>query len=567
MTVIRPNSISGITSITAQANDINFFRSDGTLAALQINGINFNNTSGISTLAALNVTGNVSIAGTLTYEDVTNVDSIGIITARSTIDAQGSINLADSIIHTGDTDTKIQFGTDTIIFDTAGGERVRIASDGKVGIGTITPEAVLHVEKNGTDQVLARFESNMGTSNNRAVTLSSPETDSLSNYFTFATGNSFKFKVDTINALCIASDGNIGINQSTPTAKLQVTGGGAYTVAGSGRSVEGIDIQSSSGDVNGAFGGAISFGVGNAGRSAIAAVQNNADDDNVGLAFFTHPSNTGAADAEEKVRIISDGKVGIGITNPTGNLHISSGTSGDCQLIIESDTDNNDENDNPRIIFRQDGGNDISAIENLNNELVISNSVVSDGGIIFKTGSTNGYTNAAERMRISPTGAVTKPTQPCAVVYQCTGPAGGAANADSDNKEPLHFDHVHINQGGMTISGNNGRIEVPVTGIYFVSYMVSGTVSNVDTNDGIELLLLVNGNEYPSSNSGIEPVFNFGHGHNSSVTSLEAHTEFACTNTILVSLTAGDYLEVALDNIGNSDGNVNRGNFNVMLMA
>ena len=119
----------------------------------------------------------------------------------------------------------------------------------------------------------------------------------------------------------------------------------------------------------------------------------------------------------------------------------------------------------------------------------------------------------------------------------------------------------------MTISGNNGRIEVPVTGIYFVSYMVSGTVSNVDTNDGIELLLLVNGNEYPSSNSGIEPVFNFGHGHNSSVTSLEAHTEFACTNTILVSLTAGDYLEVALDNIGNSDGNVNRGNFNVMLMA
>ena len=41
MTVIRPNSISGITSITAQANEINIFRSDGTLAGLQINGINF----------------------------------------------------------------------------------------------------------------------------------------------------------------------------------------------------------------------------------------------------------------------------------------------------------------------------------------------------------------------------------------------------------------------------------------------------------------------------------------------------------------------------------------------
>ena len=44
--------------------------------------------SGISTLGAieatgLTVNGNVSIAGTLTYEDVKNVDSIGIITARS----------------------------------------------------------------------------------------------------------------------------------------------------------------------------------------------------------------------------------------------------------------------------------------------------------------------------------------------------------------------------------------------------------------------------------------------------------------------------------------------------
>ena len=104
MTVIRPNSISGITSITAQANEINIFRSDGTLAGLQINGVNFNNTSGISTLAALNVTGNVSIAGTLTYEDVTNVDSVGIITARDGIRVTGGevgigTNNPDRIFH------------------------------------------------------------------------------------------------------------------------------------------------------------------------------------------------------------------------------------------------------------------------------------------------------------------------------------------------------------------------------------------------------------------------------------------------------------------------------------
>ena len=31
----------------------------------------------------LSVTGNIGVGGTITYEDVTNVDSIGIITARS----------------------------------------------------------------------------------------------------------------------------------------------------------------------------------------------------------------------------------------------------------------------------------------------------------------------------------------------------------------------------------------------------------------------------------------------------------------------------------------------------
>jgi hypothetical protein len=54
--------------------------------------------SGIVTASSINATtatfsGNVSIAGTLTYEDVTNIDSIGIITARDTIDAQGNVTV------------------------------------------------------------------------------------------------------------------------------------------------------------------------------------------------------------------------------------------------------------------------------------------------------------------------------------------------------------------------------------------------------------------------------------------------------------------------------------------
>ena len=35
------------------------------------------------------MTGNVSVVGTLTYEDVTNIDSVGVVTARSGLSVTG----------------------------------------------------------------------------------------------------------------------------------------------------------------------------------------------------------------------------------------------------------------------------------------------------------------------------------------------------------------------------------------------------------------------------------------------------------------------------------------------
>jgi hypothetical protein len=48
------------------------------------------------TVGNLTATGNVSIGGTLTYEDVTNVDSVGLITARSGINVSGGSIVIDS---------------------------------------------------------------------------------------------------------------------------------------------------------------------------------------------------------------------------------------------------------------------------------------------------------------------------------------------------------------------------------------------------------------------------------------------------------------------------------------
>ena len=82
MTIINPNSIAGITSVTAEAGVMNFYKSDGTLAGLQLNGVNFNTTAGVSTF------NDVYVGGTVTYEDVKNVDSVGIVTARAGIHAK-----------------------------------------------------------------------------------------------------------------------------------------------------------------------------------------------------------------------------------------------------------------------------------------------------------------------------------------------------------------------------------------------------------------------------------------------------------------------------------------------
>ncbi len=123
----------------------------------------------VGTLGNLNVTGigtfggNVTIGGTLTYEDVTNVDSVGIITAKAGLNVIGGgatvtgvstffsdVSIADKIIHTGDTNTAIRFpAADTFTVETGGSERLRITSGGNVGVGDDSPDVPFNVKAGG----------------------------------------------------------------------------------------------------------------------------------------------------------------------------------------------------------------------------------------------------------------------------------------------------------------------------------------------------------------------------------------------------------------------------------
>ena len=65
----------------------------GVVTATTFKGNVIGDVSGNVTGVAATFTGNVSIGGTLTYEDVTNIDSVGIVTARTGIKVlAGGIN-------------------------------------------------------------------------------------------------------------------------------------------------------------------------------------------------------------------------------------------------------------------------------------------------------------------------------------------------------------------------------------------------------------------------------------------------------------------------------------------
>ena len=66
--------------------------------------------------------------------------------AKLIINGDGTLQILDSIKHMGDTNTAIRFpAADTITAETSGSERLRITSDGKVGINDATPVTKLVV--------------------------------------------------------------------------------------------------------------------------------------------------------------------------------------------------------------------------------------------------------------------------------------------------------------------------------------------------------------------------------------------------------------------------------------
>ena len=83
-----------------------------------------------------------TLNGTLALSDISGIT--GSFTSDLTVN--GNLDIADKIRHIGDTDTAIRFtANDTVTVETAGNERLRIDSTGKIGIGKV-PSRTLDVQ-------------------------------------------------------------------------------------------------------------------------------------------------------------------------------------------------------------------------------------------------------------------------------------------------------------------------------------------------------------------------------------------------------------------------------------
>ena len=268
---------------------------------------NGNITGTAATFTTGTFSGNVDIAGALTYEDVTNVDSVGIVTARSGIHVTG----------------------------------------GSVGLGTDNPDRPLHVF-NGTNDANVKISStgsgkdarlelignNTGTSQIRLGDEASSNVGSIT--YNHA-DNSLAFRTNSAERLRIEADGGTIISNAGtfPTSTNET-----LSIQGEGHNGHGTSNTRSVFNITGAISSnsnAAGLWIGARTNENTAVIGTRTASGN--LAFETYSGGWG-----ERLRITSDGQVFIGksdqvshpnmddlqIGDSTGNrgITISSATTG-----------------------------------------------------------------------------------------------------------------------------------------------------------------------------------------------------------------------------------------------
>ena len=424
------------------SNGTSIVLSSGAALNDELNVMAFTSFSVADTVSAANggtFTGSVSFGGTVdinsgTIDGTVIGGSTPAAVTGTTITATGDVDVVDKITHTGDTDTAIRFpAADTVTVETAGSERVRINSSGRVGIGTNSPNAALDVAGE------IRIYPSSGTANLRFGSSGSEKgkmaVDASSNMY-FETANLERMRID--------SSGNVGIGTSLPATTLDVNGN--LTLSGTGRRII-ADMS----DVTHANRLAFQTSVTNGATSPFFIPNGTGNIASVVVANASDPTNSsygqlvvnGTSDirvvsgaigtgtqlpltfnvnAVERMRIATDGKVGIATSNPAAVLQVNDSattsvgtTSGDFTEQFRFYGNNGNATHLSQYTVREANGSDWTTSGNRLQTRVDStymgwmqfNQNGAIAGISFGTGTdTSSPLNVPERMRINGSGQV-----------------------------------------------------------------------------------------------------------------------------------------------------------------
>jgi hypothetical protein len=384
-----------------------------------------------STKMILDTSGNVGIgtsspsytldiasSGAILNMNSTNSNGIGTI-YRNSGTAIGYVG-SSKYIHSG-TIGDFAIGTastNNLTFGVNSSERMRIDSNGNVGIGTTSPDRPVHLSGSGIRNYFKAETTGSANSSESGFEIKTPSSNWLINSLGATDALIFYDLGNTSERMRLDSSGNVGIGTSTPSQALEVNGTsrlGATAAAGSM-----LDIFGDTTSANGVTLRSTYYGVGGYGP----------------IKFETGGT--------ERMRIDSSGNVGIGTSSPSDKLHV--GGSG---AFIRVD--------------RSDGEAGITLMYNGSNSTRSNIATQTNGDLAIDTANT-------ERMRIDSSGNILFNTT--AVPSASSG--GAAFDPNTNGRAVLKLATTNTgNQGLAEFFNPNGQVGGIVTNGSATAYNTS----------------------------------------------------------------------------------------------
>jgi hypothetical protein len=437
----------------------------------------------------------VDVTGTVTADGAT---FDGYVTVNNSMDLNGSlypdaIFMMDSkpVVFGSDTDVEVFWGGSYLNLQTKGND-IRImdgldtkliwdASAERLGIGTSSPDASLHVNKDGGTSAdvarSAKFESG-ATNSAPDVLIIDADNSSIR--------PSLKIKSGAGDIFNVMSDGNVGIGTSSPSENLHIVDSAFATLQ--------IESTGASSDPE------LLLTNDNGGASEWSLRLDKSKSD-----IFQIRYNNAS-----KMILDTSGNVGIGVTNPDTPLVVANGMK---TVVSDSGIHNAVRMDNSyaagitagAAITWQQSGNIKSSIE--------ANTYGSDY-MSFKVGGNT------ERMKIDGDGRVTMPYQPAFAAHVTS------AQGISTSWEKANFNGTRLNEGGH-YNTSTSRFTAPVDGVYvFNASVLFSSGSAIDSRYAIQIFK--NGDRWTGSQAHATP----------------AHDDVSVQQDAIIPLSANDYVEV-----------------------